>query len=223
MPKLCLQAAVGIGAFFLADDAHARAAETAEAADDRRILAVAAVARERHEIGDELADIIKTMRPLRMACHLRLLPGRQRRVELFERLVGLDLDAVDLLADGDGIAAGGHRPHFLDLGLKLGHRLFEIEIGAHHANGPVIRRLKRRAEGPPTNMVKSRKPARSDDTSRLTGFQPAQFLLGHSFERFQAVLERVPKNLFEHIFVAVPVDASGAGNVGPRDIGMTSL
>jgi len=73
------------------------------------------------------------MRPLRMPRHLRLLPRRQAGVELLERLARLDLDAVDLLADGDGVAACLQRAHFFHFGLKLGHRLFEIEIGAHHA------------------------------------------------------------------------------------------
>ncbi len=68
------------------------------------------------------------MRPLRMPRHLRLLPGRQLGIEFLERLRRLALDAVDLFADGDGVAAGLQRAHFFDLGLKLGHRLFEVEI-----------------------------------------------------------------------------------------------
>ena len=73
------------------------------------------------------------MRPLRVAGHLCLLPRRQAGIELLERLPGLDLNAVDLLADGNGVAAGLQRAHFFHFGLKLGHGLFEIEIRAHHA------------------------------------------------------------------------------------------
>ena len=97
------------------------------------VLAELAVAGQRHEIGDQRGDVIEAMRPLRMARDLRLLPRRQFAIEFLERLRGLAFDAVDLLADGDGIAVGLQRAQFLDLGLELGHRFFEVEIGAHHA------------------------------------------------------------------------------------------
>ena len=71
------------------------------------------------------------MRPLRMARDLRLLPGRQVGIELLERLRRLGLEPRDLLADGDRVAARAHGAQLLDLGLELGHRLFEIEIAAH--------------------------------------------------------------------------------------------
>ena len=132
--EIVLETAVGVGALFLADDADALTAEAAEAADDGGVVAEAAVAGERDEIADELTDIVEAVRPLRMPRHLRLLPRRQARIELLERLAGLDLDTVDFLADGDGIAASLQRAHFFHFGLELGHRLFEIEIGAHHAN-----------------------------------------------------------------------------------------
>ena len=99
MPKLCRSRVSVDGALLLADHAHRLAAEAAEAADDRLVLAELAVARKRREIGDERADIIEAMRPLRMARHLRLLPRRQLAIELLERLVRLALEARDLLAD----------------------------------------------------------------------------------------------------------------------------
>ena len=66
----------------MADDADALAAEAAEAADDRLVLAEFAVAGERREIGDQAVDVIEAMRPLRMARDLRLLPGRQLGIEV---------------------------------------------------------------------------------------------------------------------------------------------
>jgi hypothetical protein len=61
-----LETTFGVGTFFLTDDAHALAAEAAEPADDRRVLAEGAIAGQRNEIGDELGDVIEAMRPLRM-------------------------------------------------------------------------------------------------------------------------------------------------------------
>ena len=78
------------------------------------------------------------MRPLRMARHLRLLPGRELGIELLERERRLDLEPVDLLADGDRVAGLGHGAQFLDLGLQFGHRLFEVEIGAHEVPAAVM-------------------------------------------------------------------------------------
>ena len=45
--------ALGVGALFLAEDADRLAAEAAEAADDRLVVAEFAVAGERRELGDE--------------------------------------------------------------------------------------------------------------------------------------------------------------------------
>ena len=68
-----------IGAFLVADDADALAAETAEPADNGGVVAELAVAGQRHEIGDQPGDVVEAMRPLRMARDLRLLPRRQIR------------------------------------------------------------------------------------------------------------------------------------------------
>ena len=89
--EIVLEAAVGVGALLVADDADALAAEAAEAADDRRVLAEFAIAGERDEIGDEPGDVVEAMRPLRMAGDLGLLPGCQLGVEFLERLRRLDL------------------------------------------------------------------------------------------------------------------------------------
>jgi len=117
----------------VADDADALAPEAAEAADNRFIFAMLAVAGQRHEISDQRRNIVEAMGPLRMARHLGLLPGRQPAVEFLQRLRGLAFDAIDLFADCYGIAICLERAQFLDLGLQLGHRFFEIQIATHHA------------------------------------------------------------------------------------------
>ena len=65
-----------------------------------------------------------------MARDLRLLPGRERLVELFERECGLHFEARDFVADSRGVAAVG-RAQFVRLRFKLGDRFLEIEVGAH--------------------------------------------------------------------------------------------
>src|ERR1700733_5876347 len=124
-----LDAGVGAGAFLLADDANALAPEAPKASDQGFILGELAVARERREFGDETGDEIGEMRPLRMARHQRLLPRRQIRVEVPQRLRSLFLDPGDLLAD----VAARCRKHaqFVDLGIEFGDGFFEIEIAAH--------------------------------------------------------------------------------------------
>ncbi len=77
--EIVLEPAFGVGALFVAEDADALAAETAEAADDGVIVAELAVARQRREIADQAIDIVEAMRPLRMARDLGLLPRRQGR------------------------------------------------------------------------------------------------------------------------------------------------
>ena len=86
MPKLCLSRRFGAVALFLADHADALAAEAAEAADQRLVLGEFAVAGQRREFGDQRADEIGQMRPLRMPRDQGLLPRRQVGVELAQRL-----------------------------------------------------------------------------------------------------------------------------------------
>ncbi len=117
----------------MADDTQALAAKAAEAAHDGLVLAELAVARERREIGDEGGDVVEAVRSLRMTRDLRLLPRRQAPIERLQRLCGARLEAFDLLADRHRIALGAERAQFLDLGLEVGHRLFEVEIAAHRA------------------------------------------------------------------------------------------
>ena len=129
--EIMLEAGFGGRALLVADDADALALEPAEAADDGLVLGELAVAGERDELGDQRADVVEAMRPLRMARDLRLLPGRQLGVEIAKLLRGFGLEPGDLVGDVGRVVAGLHRAQFLGLGLKFGHRLFEIEITAH--------------------------------------------------------------------------------------------
>ncbi len=128
--EIVLEPALGVGALFLAEHADALALEAAEAADDGVVLAEFAVAGERHEVGDQGRDIVERVRALRVARHLRLLPGGEGGIKFLQRLGRLGLQPVDFLADGDRIAGLAERAQFLDLGLQFGHRLFEVEIAA---------------------------------------------------------------------------------------------
>ncbi len=60
--EIVLEPAVGVGALLVADDADALAVETAEPADDRRVVAVLAIAGKRNEIRDQRGNVIETMR-----------------------------------------------------------------------------------------------------------------------------------------------------------------
>src|SRR5581483_4464798 len=79
------------------------------------VVAELAVARQRDEAFDQGLDVVETMRPLRMARDLRLLPWGQCGIEIAQ---------------------------LLDLGLELRHRLLEIEVGSHvRETGPLDSRM----------------------------------------------------------------------------------
>ncbi len=106
------------------------ATEPAGTADDCRVLTIVPVAGQRREIGDELFQIVREMRPVLVARDLGLLPGRQLAVDLFERGLGLLLELADLIANGNAALLADERAQLDNLVLELGHRLFEIEIGS---------------------------------------------------------------------------------------------
>ena len=129
--EIVLDARLGVGALFLADDADRPAAEPAETADDRRVLAKLPVTRQGREIVHERLDIVAEMRPLRMPRDLRFLPGREIGIKIGQCLLGLGFETRQLLANGYGVALRREHAQFQDLGFKLGDRFFKVEIGAH--------------------------------------------------------------------------------------------
>jgi hypothetical protein len=106
------------------------APEAAEAAEDRMIVAEAAVAGQRREVGDQRLDVVGEVRPVDVARDLRLLPGRQLAVGGREQLRRAALEPGDLVLEVE-LAAVGEVPQLLDLALELGDRLFEIQQAAH--------------------------------------------------------------------------------------------
>src|SRR5579872_463226 len=95
------QPRVRIGTLLMTDDADAFAAKAPEAADNGGILAMLAIAGEWYKIGDQGGDVIQTMRPLRMPCDLRLLPGGEPAIEFLESNRRFAFDAVYFFADGN--------------------------------------------------------------------------------------------------------------------------
>ncbi len=129
--EIVLEPAFGVGAFLVANDAHALAAESSEAADDRGIVPELAVARERNEIRDQPGNVIEAVRALRMTRHLSFLPGRKICIQFLQSLRGFHFKVADLFADRDGVSGLTHCAQFLDLGLQFGHWFFKVEITSH--------------------------------------------------------------------------------------------
>ena len=118
--------------FSCAEDGDRIAAEAAEPGDDRLVVAELPVAGERLEIGDEPGDVVLGVRPVGMAGDLRLLPGRQPRIDVGERVARLLLERGDLVGDGNAVALARLQPfQLLDLAFQVGDRLFEIEECSH--------------------------------------------------------------------------------------------
>ncbi len=113
----------------MAHDHHRRTPEAAEAADDGLVVRELAIAAQLYELVDQPAHIVEEMRPVRVAGDLGLLPG----VELGE---GLDPQGVDLGAQAGDVVVQhpalfvGELVELLDLRLKLGDRLLEIQVMA---------------------------------------------------------------------------------------------
>ncbi len=65
------------------------------------------VAGQRREILDQRLHIVVHVRTVGMAGHLRLLPGREARIDVLQRLIGLRLQPLHVFADGVGVAVAG--------------------------------------------------------------------------------------------------------------------
>ena len=73
--------------------------EASEAADERVIVGVHAIAVQLLEIREALVDVVERVGPLRVTGELRDLPGRQVRKDAPRERLALVLEARDLLAD----------------------------------------------------------------------------------------------------------------------------
>src|SRR5262249_58396343 len=98
-PKIMLEAAFGVGPFFVADDAGTFAAEAAEAADNRSVVAELPVAGKRDEICDQPGNVVEAVRPLGMPGNLSFLPGREFGAELLQCQRGLCPEPAEFLAE----------------------------------------------------------------------------------------------------------------------------
>src|SRR5690606_24856702 len=160
------------GALFLTDDADALPAKAAEAADDRLVAPEFPVAGPRAEVLDQLPRIVQAMRPLRMARHLRLLPRRQVGVAVLQLLRRLLLKARHFIGNGHRVAIRLRGAQFLDLGVQLGLRLFEIEVAAHAKNRGLSRDLAATGRGNwrPRSLKSSKPPRERRFRARRVGW-----------------------------------------------------
>src|SRR5262249_10263384 len=132
--EIVLDSVLGARPLLVADHANAFAVETPEAAHNRVVFAELAVPGQGREVRDQRVHVIQAMGAVWMTCDLCLLPRRQPRIEFIKRRRRLGLEPRDLLADGERVAGLLEGPQFLDLGLKFGDRLFEVEIAAHQSS-----------------------------------------------------------------------------------------
>src|SRR5204862_6759313 len=93
-------------------------------------VAEGATACQRRESRDQPLDEIRGMRPLRMACHLHLLPGRQLGIGLAQLAINLRPEPRHFFCDVE-IGAVREMPELLDLSLELRDRLLEVEKMPH--------------------------------------------------------------------------------------------
>src|SRR5690349_24359716 len=70
-----------------------------------------------------------------MTRDLRLLPWRQPRIGIAQKLAGLAFEAADFGIDIDIVGAVRRFAKLGDAGLQLGDRLFKIEVGQHGSAG----------------------------------------------------------------------------------------
>ena len=115
----------------MAHDDDRAAPEPGEPADDRFVIAEVPVAGEFLELLEDRADEIREVWPVGMARHLRDAPGIEIGVDLLQLLGRFGLQLGQLVGDRRTILARGKGFQFGDLGIELGDRFFEFEIGCH--------------------------------------------------------------------------------------------
>ena len=83
------------------DDVHV--GQTGETAHDRLVVRVGAVAVEFVKVREDRLDVVERIGAVRVAGHLRNLPGREVGVHLFEHFARLRLELIDFARDRNGL------------------------------------------------------------------------------------------------------------------------
>lgn len=119
-PEVSRDVFAGGAALLVTDDHHAAAAVLGDTADDGRVVGEPAIAVELDELGAEARHVVERVGPLGVAGDLHLLHGRQRAEDLASDLVGLMLEAAQLVLE-TGL---GRRED-----TQLAHSLEELDDG----------------------------------------------------------------------------------------------
>src|SRR5205807_626276 len=118
----------GVAPLLVTDDGDAAAAEVGEAADDRLVVAVGAIAVHLDPIAHQVADVVQGVGALGMPRHLHLLPGAEVGVDLGGGPLERRAQAFELLVLA---AARGKALELLDAPAELDQGLFERFRGLH--------------------------------------------------------------------------------------------
>src|SRR5262249_18566610 len=94
--EVAVEVLLGVAALLLAEHDQRAAVEAGEAADDRRVVAEAAIAAEFDEVGEDLADVVEGVGTIGVLGELELLPRGEGGEALALELVGLLLEPGDL-------------------------------------------------------------------------------------------------------------------------------
>ena len=126
---------LGVAALLVADQHDRPAGESREAADDREIVRIHAVAVQFLELVEDRNRVIERVWALRVARELRDLPRRQVGENAVGERAALGPQSRDLLADVD-LGVGRDEAQLVDLRLELGDGLLEFqETQCHRPEG----------------------------------------------------------------------------------------
>ena len=114
----------------MADQHDLAAIELGQTADDRLVFAIETVTAQRHELGKAEREVVHEVGALRMARHLRLLPGRELGVRAAQQRRALLFQPADLGSDVE-IAAAGGGAQFGNARFQFRDRLFEFKKRDH--------------------------------------------------------------------------------------------
>ncbi len=118
----------GVAALLLAQHHAGVAIETRQAAHDRQVVRIVAVAVQFNEVGEDVAHVVERVGALGVAGNLGDLPRAQIAVDVLGELLALFAELVDFFRDIHR-ALGLHVAQFFDFGFEFGNRLLEIQKG----------------------------------------------------------------------------------------------
>ena len=129
--KIASNAGLGIVAFFMANNHNRTVSQTSQPAHDGMIVSKISIPGQRSVFLEQLLNIVFTVGPIWMACHLTFAPRGELRIKLIEHSMRFLVERLGLGFNVHILIVTAHRAQLFSLAFDFRQRALKFKIVGH--------------------------------------------------------------------------------------------